>query len=109
LLRRIVRTAKREDAAALQQQFKDHPQVVAQLGGLDTCEPNLSAEFVDSEYSSVYDVSGPSGSGQIMVSELFGEQLSVVLRTDEGQWELLEEEPEEGEFLYDAESDVLTE
>jgi hypothetical protein len=90
----IVRTVKREDAARIQRQFQDHPRVVEQLGGIDSCEPNLSAELAaGSEYDGVFDVQGPRGRGRILESELFGVQLSVLLRTSGGEWELLDQVP----------------
>lgn len=37
---------------------------------------------------------GPKGNGQLIAEEFFYRYVSIKLKTDEGEWELLPEEPD---------------
>ncbi len=89
------------DAAGqvVKEQFADHPVIQEHLGGIETSKPNLmdTAEIQQEfgENHMAFDVSGPQGSGTLVVRQVAGDQFEGrVLRTPDGTFELEADEQE---------------
>jgi hypothetical protein len=67
-----IQNEHREQAERLLADYRDHPIVVEQLGGLDSCQGNLAKGLNDEDADMVFDVRGPKGAGTLHVSEVFG-------------------------------------
>ena len=82
----------------MEARIKEHPVVPDKIGALQECKYSFAATtnrgFEDAEYDRVFEIKGTKGSGLVLTSELFGQYVSILLRTNEGEWELLELELE---------------
>ena len=86
-----VITGKQEDADEIAAEFRNHPVVIEQLGGISECSYNFMGNIGDRDgVDDVYNVKGPKGAGHLMVSEIFYLVVSIKLRTESGEWELLD-------------------
>ncbi len=89
----------REESAELKQQFEKHPDVVRELGGIETVEYDWGRSFTEkADEDHVYTVRGPLGKGELIVTEpaFTDENDRVLLRTEKGEWEIfnrLSDEP----------------
>jgi hypothetical protein len=88
----VIVTSMQEDADKVADMVRDHPIVQEQLGGIDACSYNMLASLDEGGRSiDVFDVRGPKGLGQFVTFEFFYKFRSIVLRTEDGEWELLDE------------------
>ncbi len=87
----VIRNGTQEDANRAADLVRQHPIVIEQLGGIDQCSHNFFASLNEGgKRTDVLDVKGPKGSGRLITFELFFKYRSIVLQTDEGEWELIE-------------------
>ncbi len=87
-----ILTGMQEDANKAADIVRDHPIVIEQLGGIDKCKYNTGASLNEGgKRTDVFDVRGPKGSGQLVTFEFFYEFRSIILRTEAGEWELLDD------------------
>jgi hypothetical protein len=84
-----VQNEHRETAQKIISEYANHPVVVEQLGGIDSCKGNLLAGLDDSQHDMVFDVHGPLGSGTVHVETFIGQMITVVLRKDDKEWDLM--------------------
>jgi hypothetical protein len=88
-----IQNEHRENAQKIIAEYANHPIVVEQLGGIDSCRANLLAGLDDSQHDMVFDVQGPRGSGTIHADAFLNQLITVVLRKDGQEWDLREESP----------------
>jgi hypothetical protein len=99
-------SAKQDDADKVAALVRDHPILKEQLGGIDQCSYNTWASLNEGgKRTNVFDVRGPKGNGQFVTFELFYKFRSIILRTPEGEWELLGEPEPEAEPVSEAATD----
>jgi hypothetical protein len=87
-----IQNEHKEHAQTLQNDYRDHPIVVEQLGGLDSVTGNLAKGLNDEDSDMVFDARGPKGAGTLHIEALFGEIYSVILKKDGQEWDLTEDE-----------------
>ena len=76
------------DAQQMAASVKNDPNVQRELGGIETCKINWSETWEEeSDTVYVYDVSGPKGSGKLIIEDDWGIE-SATLRTAGGEWDL---------------------
>ena len=90
-----IQNEHKEHAQTLQSDYRNHPIVLEQLGGLDSVEGNLAKGLNDEDSDMVFDVRGPKGAGTLHIEALLGEIYSVILKKDGEEWDLTAEAPEE--------------
>ena len=72
-------------------QVANHPQVIEELGKLEACSYDYFGSLTrGGKRVDVYFVRGPHGEGEIVTRELLFATRSIILRTDNGEWELME-------------------
>ena len=92
----VIVTGLQEDADKVADMVRDHPIVIEQLGGIDECKYNTFASLNEGgKRTDVFNVRGPKGSGQFVTFEFFYEFRSIILRTEAGEWELLDDADED--------------
>lgn len=93
----VIRMGGDEDAAKVSELVRNHPMVMEKLGGIQECKKDFAASLSEGgKRTDVFDVRGPKGKAQFITFQLFYEFRFVKLRTDEGEWEFLEDGPEPG-------------
>mgnify|MGYP001304181887 CR=1 FL=1 len=72
---------------------RDHPLVHEKLGGITSCSCNMWDDLTHGNSDQhVFQVRGPNGHGQLISEEFLYRYISIKLKTDEGEWELLPQE-----------------
>lgn len=76
------------DAQDMAAAVKDDPNVRREIGEIKTCKINWSETWaVESDTVYIYDVTGPNGSGKLIIEDDWGIN-SARLKTARGEWEL---------------------
>jgi hypothetical protein len=83
-----IQNEHKTHAQTLQNDYRDHPIIVEQLGGLDSVQGNLAKGLNDEESDMVFDARGPKGAGTLHIEAMFGEIYSVILKKDGQEWDL---------------------
>ncbi len=87
----VIVTGLQEDANKVAAMVRDHPILIEQLGGIDECRYNYGGSLGEGgKRTDIFDVRGPKGTGQFETYELFFKIRSIILRTESGEWELLD-------------------
>ena len=87
----VIITEKHKDANKVADMVRNHPIVIEHLGGIDGCTWNTAASLSEGgKRTEVFDVRGPKGSGQLVTFEFLHKFRSITLRTQDGEWELLD-------------------
>lgn len=87
-----IRAATADEGRKIAELVGNKPLVQEKLGGIDEIRFNMGATLNADGDARVFDVRGPKGSGQLVVEEFFYEYVSILLKTSDGEWELLEDE-----------------
>jgi hypothetical protein len=90
-----IQNEHNEHARTLQNDYRDHPIVLEQLGGLDSVQGNLAKGLNDNDADMVFDARGPKGAGTLHISAMFGQIYAVVLKKDGQEWELTSDDDAE--------------
>ena len=84
----VIYLGSKVDAQDMAAAVKDDPNVRREIGEIKTCKMNWPETWAeDSDTIYIYDVTGPNGSGKLIIDDDWGIS-SARLRTSRGEWEL---------------------